>query len=90
MLSDSLERSDNKDDDDDRTGSKDKKCYGDGAGVGNGRGDSNTGTRGSSVEWMGFLIPSALLEKFGAMAKAKASSSTKSRETRSWEKLRIK
>ena len=71
--------SDDNDYDDDGTGAKYKTCYGDG----NGGGDSNTGAGGGSAEWMRFLIPSALSETFGDMAKAKASLSTKSKKTRS-------
>ena len=89
MSSDSSERSDKNNDDDDGTGAEDKKFYGDGDGDSDGRGDRNTGAGGGSAEWMGFLIPIALLETFGAMAKVKASLSTKLRKTRSWEKTRI-
>ena len=69
--SDSLERSYDNDDDDDGTGAEDKNCYRDG----DGGGDMNTGSEGGSTEWMRFLSPSALSETFGAMVKAKASSS---------------
>ena len=72
--SDSSERSDNNNDDDDRTGAEDNNCYGKGGG------DRNTGARRGSAEWIGFLSLRALSETFGAMAKAKASSSTKSRK----------
>ena len=80
--------SDDNDDDDDKTSAKDNTCYGDGvgAGAGDGGGDS-TITGGGSVEWMRFLSPSALSETLGVMAKAKASSSTKSRKTRGSEKV---
>ena len=83
--------SDDNDYDDDDTGAKDNTHYGDGDGsdTGNGRGDS-TGARGGSVEWMRFLSPSALSETLGAMVKSKASSSTKSIKTKSWEKVKIK
>ena len=83
--------SDNNDDDDDKTGAKDNTCYGDDDGVdaGNDRGDS-TGAGGGSAEWMRFLSPSALSETLGAMVKAKASSSAKSRKIRSWEKVKTK
>ena len=77
-LSDLSERyDDNDDDDDDGTGDEDNNCYNDG----NDGGDRNTGTGGGSTECMGYLSPSALSETFGAMAKAKASSSTKSRKS---------
>ena len=90
--SDSSEMSDDNDDDDYGTGSKDNTCYrvGDGDGDGDGGGDRNTSARGGSAEWVGFLSPSALLETFGDMAKAKASSSTKYKKTRGWEKVKIK
>ena len=82
LLSDSLERSDNNDEDDDRNGAEGNNCYGDG----NGRGGRNTNTGGGFAEWLGLLIPSALTEAFGAMEKAKASSLTKSGKNQSWEK----
>ena len=78
LSSDSLEKSDNNNDDDNGAGAEAKKYYV--AGSGDGGGDRNTGARGGSAECMGFLIPSELSETFGAMAKAKASSSTKSRK----------
>ena len=74
--SDSSERSDNSNTDDDINGAKENNCYGDG----NGGGDRDTGARGGSAEWLGSLGPSALTEAFGDKAKAKASSSTKSRK----------
>ena len=76
-LSSDLSDSDNNDDDDDENGAKDNICYDTNTGDGNGGDDSN-GARGGSAEGMHFLIPSALLELLGAMAKAIASSSTKS------------
>ena len=72
---DSSERSDNNDDDDEGTGAKDKNCYGNSDG--DGGGDRNTGARGGSTECLGFLSLSAITEAFNAMAKSKASSSTK-------------
>ena len=80
LLLDLSERSDDNDEDDDGTGAKEKNCYGNDAGDGNGGDDNNTGTGGGSVEWLEILDPSALIEAFGAMAKAKSSSSTKSRK----------
>ena len=84
--SDSSERSDKNNEDDDGTGAKDNNCYGNG----DGGGGRNTSAVGGFAEYMGFLSPSALTEALGAMAKVKASSSKKSRKTRSWEKVRIK
>ena len=84
LSSDLLERSDDNNEDDDGTDIEDKNCYG------NDGGDRNNGAGGGSVEFLGFLIPSVLTEAFDAMAKAKATSSTKLRKTRSWEKVRIK
>ena len=81
-LSDLSERyDDNDDDDDDGIVAKDNNCYEDGDSTGGGGVDKSTGARGGSAEWMGFLSLSALSETFGAMAKAKASSSTKSRKS---------
>ena len=68
--------SDDNDDDDAGTSAEGNTCYDNG----DGRGYSNTGSGGSSAEWMRFLSPSALSEMVGAMAKAKASSSKKSRK----------
>ena len=76
LLLDSSERSDNNDEDDDGNDAKEKNCYD----YGNSGGHRNTGARGGSAEWLGFLSLSALTEAFGAMAKAKASSSKKSRK----------
>ena len=76
----------NDDDDDDGTSAKEDTCYRDGDGAGasagavNGGGDRNTGARGGSAEWMGFLRPSAPTEALDATEKAKASLSKKSRE----------
>ena len=69
--------SDDNNDDNDGTGAKDNTCYGEVDGNGYNRGDRNTGAEGGSTERMLFLSPSALSETFGAMAKAKAPSSTK-------------
>ena len=82
MLSSDSPDSDGNNNDDDKNGAKDNNCYsdGDGANISDG-GDDSIGARGGSVEWMRFLNPSALLEKLGAMAKAKASLSKKSRKT---------
>ena len=86
MLSwDSLERSEDNNEDDDGTRVENNNCYGNG----DGRGDGNTGDRGGLAECLGFLSPSAPTEALGVMAKAKASLSTKSRKKRSWEKVRI-
>ena len=87
-MSDSSERSDNNDEDDDRTGADDNNCYGNGDGSSGG--ERNTGAGGSSTELLGLLSLIMVTEVFGVMEKAKASSLTKSRNTRSWEKLRIK
>ena len=84
-MSDSSDYDDNGDDDD-NTDAKDNTCYSGSAGNGGG---NSTGTGGGSAEWMRFLSPSALSETLGAMAKAKASSSTNSRKTQSWEKVKI-
>ena len=92
LLSDLLERSDDNNNDDEGTVAKDNNCYGNGDsninGNGNinrnGGGDRNTGAGGGSGKCLGFLSPSALTEAFGAMAKAKASSSTKLRKNRCW------
>ena len=77
--------SDDNDDDDDNTGAEYNTCYGNCDGDGDGGGDS-TGAGGGSEEWMRFLSPSALSETLGAMAKAKLSSSTKSRKPEVGEK----
>ena len=69
--------SDESDDDDNKTGAKDNTCYGNGDGNGGGY---STGARGGSAEWMRFLRPSAQSETLSTMAKAKTSSSTKSRK----------
>ena len=76
LLSDSLESSDDKDEDDDRTGAKDINCDGDG----NGGDEENTGNRGVSAEWLRFLSLIARMEALGAMENSKASSLTASRE----------
>ena len=73
-LLDSSDSTDNKDKDYKRNGAKYNNC--DGAIAGNIGGDSNTGTRGEYSEMIRFLSPSARTEALGAMAKAKASSST--------------
>ena len=87
---DSFERSDDSNEDDDKTGAKNNNFYGNRNGDGDGGGDRYTGAEGGYSEWLGFLSPSALFETVGAMAKAKASSSTKSRKNQSWENVRIK
>ena len=71
--SDSLGRSDNNYDDDNRTGAEDKNCYGGSAVIGDGGGDSNTGAGGGSAVCLRFLSSSALTEAFSAIAKSKAS-----------------
>ena len=73
----SSERSNDNDEDDDGTGAKDKNCYRDGGG------DRNTGARGGSAEWMGFLRPSTPTEALDATEKPKAPLSTKPRKKRS-------
>ena len=89
LLSDFSDSDDNNDDDD-KNGAKDNTFYGDGNGADSGDGGGgSTGAGGGSVEWMCFLSPSALSEMLGAMSKAKASSSTKARKTRSWEEVKI-
>ena len=84
MSSNLSESSDKKYEDDDRTGAKDNNCDNDGAGAGarivNCGGDRNTGAGGGSAKLIGFLSPSTRKEALGAMAKAKASSSTASRK----------
>ena len=73
--------SDDNDDGGDETGAKDNTCYSDSNGAVDGGGDRNTGAIGASAEWIPFLSPRALSETLGAMEKAKASSSTKSKKT---------
>ena len=83
---DSSESSDEKYEDDNRTGAEDNKYDGDRK-VGGGR---NTGTRGGSSEWLRLLRSSARTEALGAMAKAKASLSTASRKKPKLGKSKIK
>ena len=78
--------SDDKDEDDKKTGTKDITGDGDR----NGRCDKNTGTVGRSSEWLRFLSPRAQTEALGAMEKAKASSSISLRKNRSWGKVKVK
>ena len=70
-----LDISDDQDEEEDGTGAEDINGNGDG----NIGGDRNTGARGGSVEWIGFLSPSAQTEALGDLAKTKASSPTASR-----------
>ena len=90
---DSLERSEDNNEDDDGTRAEDNNCGGNvqgdrNTGDGNGGGDRNTGAGGGSAEWLSLLSPSALTEALSAMGKTKASL-LKNREKRSWEKVRI-
>ena len=68
-MSDLSERYDANNKDDDGTGDKDNS-YNKNR---DGRGDTNNGSGGGSAKLLRFLIPSALIEALGTMAKAKAS-----------------
>ena len=82
MLSESSKSSYNEDEDDDRTGAK--YINGNSKGNGDSVGDRNTGTGGTSAEWIRFLSPRVQTKALGTMAKTKSSSSIASRKTQRW------
>ena len=78
--------SDNKDEEDDETGTEDINGNDDD----DGGGDRNNGAVGGSEECLRFFIPGVQTEVLGNKEKAKTSSSIASRKKPSWEKLRVR
>ena len=85
-----MESADDEDEYYDGTGAENNNYDRDGTVNGDGGGDSNTGALGGSTERIRFLHLSAQTEPLGAMAKAKASSSTASRKKTKLVKSKIK